>query len=62
MPAKPFGTLPVGIAFPKDSTGLRDAVAAALKVLQDNGTYDDLLAKWNLTDQALTGAPINSGK
>jgi polar amino acid transport system substrate-binding protein len=62
VPAKPFGTLPVGIAVPKDSTGLRDAVAAALKVLQDNGTYDDLLAKWNLTDQALTGAPINSGK
>ncbi|GAA3659734.1 ABC transporter substrate-binding protein [Nocardioides ginsengisoli] len=62
VPAKPFGTLPVGIAVPKDSTGLRDAVAAALKVLQDNGTYSDLLAKWNLTDQALTGAPINSGK
>ncbi|GAA4101202.1 ABC transporter substrate-binding protein [Nocardioides kongjuensis] len=62
VPAKPFGTLPVGIAFPKDSTGLRDAVAAALKVLQDNGTYDDLLAKWNLTAQALTGAPINAGK
>lgn len=62
VPAKPFGTLPVGIAFPKDSTQLRDAVAAALKVLQENGTYDELLAKWNLTDQALTGAPINSGK
>jgi polar amino acid transport system substrate-binding protein len=62
VPAKPFGLLPVGIPVPKDDTALRDAVQAALKKVQENGTYDKLLAKWNLTDQALTGAPINTGK
>jgi polar amino acid transport system substrate-binding protein len=62
VPAKPFGTLPIGIPVPKDDPQLRDAVQAALKVLEDNGTYEQLLAKWNLADQALTGAPINTGQ
>lgn len=62
VPAKPFGTLPVGIPVPKDDTQLRDAVQAALKVLEQNGTYDELLAKWNLSDQALPGAPLNTGQ
>jgi polar amino acid transport system substrate-binding protein len=60
--SKPFGTLPVGIPVPKDNPKLRDAVQAALKKVIENGTYDALLAKWNLTDQALKDAPINSGK
>jgi polar amino acid transport system substrate-binding protein len=62
VPAKPFGTLPVGIPVPKDDTQLRDAVQAALKVIQENGTYDELLAKWNLSDQGLPGAPLNTGQ
>jgi polar amino acid transport system substrate-binding protein len=62
VPSKPFGTLPVGIPVPKKSAQLRDAVQAALKKVQESGTYDQLLAKWNLQDQALTGAPINQGK
>jgi polar amino acid transport system substrate-binding protein len=62
VPAKPFGLLPVGIPVPKDDTALRDAVQAALLKVQESGTYDDLLAKWNLTDQALTGAPLNTGE
>jgi polar amino acid transport system substrate-binding protein len=60
--AKPFGTLPVGIPVPKSNTELRDAVQAALKKVIDSGTYDALLAKWNLQDQALKGAPINTGQ
>ena len=60
--SKPFGTLPVGIPVPKSNPKLRDAVQAALKKVIENGTYDALLAKWNLTDQALKDAPINSGK
>jgi len=59
---KPFGTLPVGIPVPKDNPELRDAVQAALKKVIDSGTYDALLAKWNLQSQALKGAPINTGK
>ncbi|MEO5662614.1 MAG: ABC transporter substrate-binding protein [Nocardioides sp.] len=62
IPAEPFGLLPVGIPVPKDNPELRDAVAAALVKVQESGTYDDLLAKWNLTAQALEGAPINTGK
>jgi polar amino acid transport system substrate-binding protein len=60
--SKPIGALPVGIVVPKSQTQLRDAVQAALKKVQDSGAYDQLLAKWNLTDQALVGAPLNQGK
>ena len=60
--AKPFGTLPVGIPVPKNNPKLRDAVQAALKKVIDSGTYDALLAKWNLQDQALKDAPINTGQ
>ncbi|GAB3952650.1 ABC transporter substrate-binding protein [Kribbella albertanoniae] len=60
--SKPFGTLPVGIPVPKNNPKLRDAVQAALKKVIESGTYDALLAKWNLTDQALKDAPINQGK
>ena len=38
---------------PKDNPELRDAVQAALKKVMEAGTYDQLLAKWNLEDQAL---------
>lgn len=62
IPSKPFGLLPVGIPVPKKSTELRDAVQAALLKLQETGAYDEILAKWNLTDQALDGAPLNQGK
>jgi polar amino acid transport system substrate-binding protein len=60
--AKPFGTLPVGIPVPKNNPKLRDAVQAALKKVIDSGAYDALLVKWNIQDQALKGAPINSGQ
>jgi polar amino acid transport system substrate-binding protein len=62
IPAEPFGVLPVGIPVPKGDTELRDAVQAALIEVQKSGVYDDILTKWNLTDQALKGAPINQGK
>ncbi len=61
IPAEPFGLLPVGIPVPKDDTELRDAVQAALKKVQEEGVYEQLLTKWNLEDQALEGAPINTG-
>lgn len=43
---------PAGIAFPKDSA-LAEPVGAALNELMENGVYDELLAKWNLTDIAI---------
>lgn len=35
-----------GFGLRKDDAELRDAVNEALKVLQDNGTYDEIVAKW----------------
>ena len=58
---KPMDPVPLGIAIPKKSTQLRDAVQAALKKLQADGVYDDLLAEYGLSDLALEGAPLNSG-
>jgi len=57
----PFDTLPVGVVVPKDNPELRDAVQGALLKVIDSGVYDEILAKWGLEKQALTGAPINSG-
>ena len=62
IPAEPFGLLPVGIPVPKDETELRDAVQAALLKVQEEGVYDELLAKWKLEAQSLEGAPLNTGK
>jgi polar amino acid transport system substrate-binding protein len=55
----PYGTAPYGIAIPKKSTQLRDAVAAALTKLIADGTYKTVLAKWGVSDGAVTTAKIN---
>jgi polar amino acid transport system substrate-binding protein len=54
-----YGTAPYGIAIPKKSTQLRDAVAAALTKLIADGTYKTVLAKWGVSDGAVTTAKIN---
>lgn len=53
---KPFGYLPrwVGAGIPKSSTGLRDAVEAALKSLSASGTLTKLYAKYG-QQRVLTG-------
>ncbi|SDP34013.1 ABC transporter substrate-binding protein [Desulforhopalus singaporensis] len=50
---------PYGICFAKDNSQLRDAVYAALKELFANGTYQNLLAKWEISTGALTEPLIN---
>jgi polar amino acid transport system substrate-binding protein len=50
-----------GIAVLKSNTTLRDAVQAALKAVIADGTYDQILAKWNVTAGALKTAAINAG-
>jgi polar amino acid transport system substrate-binding protein len=45
-----FGQIEVGLATPKDNTDLKDAVTDALTQLQDDGTYEEILASWNLQD------------
>lgn len=54
-----FAPAPYGIAVTKDNSGLRDAVAAALKDLIADGTYGTILAKWNLTDSAVKAVTVN---
>lgn len=48
-----------GIAVAKDRTGLRDALRGALDVLIRRGTYQDVLARWSVTDGAVDIASVN---
>jgi polar amino acid transport system substrate-binding protein len=50
-----------GIAVPSKNTQLRDALQAALKAVIADGTYDQILTKWNVTAGALKTATINGG-
>jgi polar amino acid transport system substrate-binding protein len=56
-----FNSAPYGIAFDKGSTQLRDAVRAALKAIIADGSYDQILTKWQVTAGALKTADINGG-
>jgi polar amino acid transport system substrate-binding protein len=58
----PIGRNMSGLAFPKESTVLRDAVAAALNRLIADGTYMTLLKKHGLEAQALERAEIDAGQ
>jgi len=52
-------TAPYGIAVPKDDSGLRDAMAAALAKIMSDGTYDTILKKWGVEATTLNQAGIN---
>lgn len=56
---KPIAQIPVGIAVNKNQKELRDAVAAALKALIDDGTYARIGEKWGMTDILLKSVTIN---
>ena len=53
---------PYGICFAKSNSTLRDAVYAALQELFVNGTYRQLLTKWEMTTGALQEPLINGQK
>jgi len=52
-------TAPYGIAVPKDDSGLRDAMAAALAKIMDDGTYKTILDKWGVEATTLDKPGIN---
>jgi polar amino acid transport system substrate-binding protein len=52
----------VGIAILKKDTELRDAIQAALQSLIDDGQYEALMAKWNMSANAVVSASINGTK
>ena len=58
----PFAGSLNGLALPAKETGLQQAVGAALDGLIADGTYAKLLAKWQLTPNALEKATINAGQ
>ncbi len=57
-----FESALTGIGVLKKNTGLRDAIQAALQSLIADGTYGELLAKWNLSSFAVTEATVNGTK
>ncbi|SCL26253.1 ABC transporter substrate-binding protein [Micromonospora inyonensis] len=56
---KPIAEIPVGIGVSKKQTQLRDAVAAALKALIEDGTYAKIGEKWGLSDILRPAVTVN---
>ncbi|WP_046731183.1 ABC transporter substrate-binding protein [Streptomyces humi] len=52
---------PYGIAVSKENTQLRDALQAAVDAIIKNGDYQKILAKWNVTQGAVTEGKVNGG-
>lgn len=60
VPLQPLvATSTYGIGFKKGNDELREAVYGALQALYEDGTYDQLLAKWKLSSQKLEKPTIN---
>ena len=47
------------IAFRKDDTALRDAVADTLAAMMEDGTYQKILETWHLTTIAVPTVMLN---
>ena len=50
-----------GIAVPADNTALRNQLQGALRAIIDDGTYDTILGRWNITAGALKTTAVNGG-
>jgi len=59
---QPFDKVPYGVDIPVANTGLLAAIKAALADIQADGTYAKIAAKYNLSESAVTGVVVNSGK
>jgi polar amino acid transport system substrate-binding protein len=54
-----YDTAPYGMLLPKNGGTLKDAVLGAVKSLQADGTYKQILDKWGLSSGAITDPVIN---
>jgi polar amino acid transport system substrate-binding protein len=55
----PLATALEGISIPKDKTGLRDGVKAALLSMINDGTYQNILKKYGVDSGAVTAADVS---
>jgi polar amino acid transport system substrate-binding protein len=60
VPALTLERSPEGICVTKNHTGLRDAVKAAVQQMMDDGTYLQILTKWNVQSGAITSTAASS--
>jgi polar amino acid transport system substrate-binding protein len=56
---KPYGAAPYGYAVKKDQTGFAQAIAAAVKALITDGSYQKVLTKWGVQAGAITDPTVN---
>ncbi|PPK98712.1 polar amino acid transport system substrate-binding protein [Kineococcus xinjiangensis] len=54
-----YDSAPYGIVIPKDQPELAEAVAEALKALEEDGTYAQVLQKWGNEDGAIDDFAVN---
>jgi polar amino acid transport system substrate-binding protein len=62
VPGDVIDGAPYGIGVNKDNPELRDAIAAALDSIIDDGTYGDILDAWGIESGEVTEAVVNGGK
>jgi polar amino acid transport system substrate-binding protein len=54
-----YDAAPYGYVIPQDQAGFAQAVAAAVKSLVDDGTYQDVLERWGVEAGAITDPTVN---
>ena len=52
---------PYGIGVRKDDVVVRDAMREALMAIIADGTYDEVLVKWDVSQGAYKAASVNGG-
>ncbi|MCU1542662.1 MAG: transporter substrate-binding protein [Microbacteriaceae bacterium] len=62
VPGDVIDGAPYGIGVNKDDAELRDAIAAALESLIDDGTYGDILGAWGIESGQVSEVVVNGGK
>lgn len=56
---KPYDSAPYGIVIPKSETSFATTIQQAVQALIDDGSYQKILEKWNLTDGAISKSEVN---